>query len=313
MPATCSGDEHKDHSGHSHDHTHDHEHHDLSRRSTAALRGVFALTSLYLVFEVVGGWLTGSLALLADGFHMFADAGAIGIALFAQWYSHRPAPEARTFGYQRLEVLAAFINALGLVALSLFIVWESIERFQAPVAVKAGWMIPIAVGGLIINLLSLRLLHGDHHHNLNVKGAYLHIMSDLLGSLGAIVAGLLVWFFHWNLADPILSLVIAAFILINSVGLLRDAINILLEGCPPHISIDAIRAEILTFDGVLDIHHLHVWSINLQRVVLTAHLVVTPDAFSGKTLMHARDVLKKSFGLSHVTLQLEQADSGQVK
>jgi cobalt-zinc-cadmium efflux system protein len=277
----------------------------VSKRSMRALRRVFVLTCLYLVLEVVGGWLSGSLALLADGFHMFADAGAIGISLFAQWYVHRPAPVYRTFGYQRMEVIAAFVNALGLIAMAVFILLESVERFRHPVSVQANLMLPIAIGGLLINIFSLRLLHADHQHNLNVKGAYLHVLSDLLGSLGAIAAGLFVWLFHWDIADAVLSGLIAALILGNAAGLLRDAANILLEGCPPHISIDAIRAAILDFDGVREVHHLHVWSINLQRIVLTAHLVVIPDAFGGEMLTRARDTLKHRFGLSHVTLQLE--------
>lgn len=282
----------------------------ISRRSIRSLRWVLVLTCLYLVLEVLGGWLSGSLALLADGFHMFADAGAIGISLFAQWYVHRPAPTWRTFGYQRLEVIAAFVNALGLIGMALFILYESAERFQHPVSVRANLMLPIAIGGLLINILSLRLLHADHQHNLNVKGAYLHVLSDLLGSLGAIAAGLFVWLFRWNIADPVLSGLIAALILGNAVGLLRDAANILLEGCPSHISIDVIRAAILDFDGVREVHHLHVWSINLQRVVLTAHLVVIPDAFNSEMLTQTRDRLKQRFNLSHVTLQMETVQDG---
>jgi cobalt-zinc-cadmium efflux system protein len=302
--ASCEADN-RDHHHHHHGHGHHHLSAEPSREELHRLRQVFGLTVLYLVAELVGGYLSGSLALLADGFHMFADAAGIGIALLAQSYLHRPAPAYRTFGYQRLEVLAALLNALSLLAMSAFILWESVERFQHPLAVQSSLMLPIAVGGFLINLVSLKLLHGGHHHNLNVKGAYLHVMSDLMGSLAAIVAGILIACFHWYLADPILSAGIAILIVVNAIGLLKDAINILLEGCPSHIDIDEVRSAMLAFDEILEVHHLHVWTINLQRIVLTAHLVVTPESFGGELINKVQRELKQTFGLSHVTLQIE--------
>lgn len=313
-PTSCSGHHH--HHGHSH---HGHHHHGLgnpdehptvlSQRHFKMLRWVFGLTFLYLIVEVWGGLVSGSLALLADGFHMFGDAGAIGISLFAQWYSHRPAPAYRTFGYQRIEIIVAFINALSLIGMGVFILIESYERFQNPVSIQAPLMMGIATGGLIINIISASLLHGDHQHNLNVKGAYLHVLGDLLGSVGAIIAGVCIWLFHWTIADPIISGVIALLIINSAVGLLKDALNVLLEGCPSHIHIEDIQTMLLQFDGVQAVHHLHVWNINLQRIVLTAHLEVTEDAFSGETLTIVQNALKDQFGLSHVTLQLELAES----
>jgi cobalt-zinc-cadmium efflux system protein len=309
------GEHHHDHHGHAHHHGgHAHfveipENHPtlLSQRHFRALRWVFWLTFLYLIVEVVGGLLSGSLALLADGFHMFGDAGAIGISLFAQWYSHKPAPEHRTFGYQRLEILAALFNAVSLIAMGVFILLESYTRFQSPVPIHADMMVLIAFGGLIVNIVSAKLLHGDHQHNLNIKGAYLHVLGDLLGSIGAIAAGVLIWLFHWAAADPIISAIIALLITYSAFGLLKEAVNVLLEGCPSHIDIEEIRAVMLHFEGVRNVHHLHVWNINLQRIVLTAHLEVTPDAFSGDILNTVQNALKHQFGLSHVTLQLELA------
>lgn len=277
----------------------------LSAQHFKVLRRVFALTFIYLIVEVAGGLISGSLALLADGFHMFADATGIGLSLFAAWLSHRPAPAHRTFGYQRVEILAAFFNALLLLGMGGFILYESYERFQSPEPIQANLMLVIAVGGLIINIISAKLLHHDHQHNLNIKGAYLHVLGDLMGSVGAIAAGLCILFLDWRWADPVISGLISILILFSSIGLLREAVNILLEGCPSHIDISDIRNSILEFQGIQDIHNLHVWNINMQRAVLTAHLEVTPEAFSGETLTQVQNALKDKYGLSHVTLQLE--------
>lgn len=311
-------DEHKhhhddhDHASHAHhgpEH-HGHHHHlslELSGRHFRVLKAVFGLTCLYLVIEIVGGLMSGSLALLADGFHMFADAAGIGLSLFAAWLAHKPAPPQRTFGYQRVEILTAFFNALFLMVMSGFIMYESFERFYTPEPIKASLMLPIAVGGLIVNIVAAKLLHADHKHNLNIKGAYLHVLGDLLGSVGAIVAGLVIIFLGWRWADPLISCVISALILFSAVGLLKEAINVLLEGCPSHIDIEEIRQEIMDFEGVQAIHNLHVWNINLQQALLTAHLEVTPEAFTGETLNRVQATLKDKFGLSHVTLQMEVA------
>lgn len=309
MSHHCHGHEHHDH-GHSHHH---HDHHGghqhlslvLSERHFKVLRWVFVLTFIYLIVEVIGGVISGSLALLADGFHMFADSAAIGLSLFAAWLSHRPAPVHRTFGYQRVEIIAAFINALLLVGMGLFILWESYDRFSHPEPIQANLMMVVALGGLIVNMISAKLLHADHEHNLNIKGAYLHVLGDLLGSLGALAAGGLIWAFGWMWADPAISCVIAILIIFSAYGLLKDSINVLLEGCPSHIDIEEIRAEILAFEGVNAIHNLHVWNINMQQALLTAHIEVVPEAYSGETLNQVQSALKEKFGLSHVTLQLE--------
>ena len=303
------GDDDRSHSAEGHYDGHSHAHQCLTTEPTRdelrQLKMVFGLTMLYLFIEIGGAYVSGSLALLADGFHMFADAAGIGISLGAQWALHRPAPKGHTFGYQRLEVLAAFMNALGLLAMGLFIIWESVQRLQSPMTVHADVMLPIAIGGFLINLLSLKLLHAGHNHNLNVKGAYLHVFSDLLGSVGAIVAGIIIYFLHWNWADPALSVVIGILICINSIDLLKEAGNILLEGCPASIDIIELRRAMLAFPEIHEIHHLHVWNINSQNIVLTAHLVVDSQAFGGELLNRVQGELKQNFGLSHVTLQLE--------
>ncbi|WP_373531225.1 cation diffusion facilitator family transporter [Vampirovibrio sp.] len=326
MSKTCQNhDHHHDDDHHPphgdsppHDHVHDDHHHGhhgghshlslaLSARHFKVLQWVFGLTFLYLIVEVVGGIASGSLALLADGFHMFADSAAIGLSLFAAWLSHRPAPAHRTFGYQRVEILTAFVNALLLVAMGLFILWESYDRFQQPEPIKANLMMVVAFGGLIVNIISAKLLHADHQHNLNIKGAYLHVLGDLLGSIGAVLAGALIWAFGWSWADPVISCGIALLIIFSAYGLLRDSVNVLLEGCPSHIDIAEIEAEILGFEGVSAIHNLHVWNINMQQALLTAHIEVKPEAYSGETLNRVQHALKEKFGLTHVTLQLEVA------
>lgn len=297
-----------DHHGHDHAHSHHHAHHhhtEISSRHFKVLQWVFGLTCIYLGVEIVGGLASGSLALLADGFHMFADAAAIGISLFAAWLSHRPAPAQRTFGYQRVEILAAFFNALLLIAMSGFILYESYERFYHPEPIQASLMLIIAIGGLFINIAAAWLLHRDHQHNMNIKGAYLHVLGDLLGSVGAIVAGLLILWLDWRWADPLMSCLVAGLIVYSAVGLLWEAINVLLEGCPTHINIEEIRAKLLGMDGIEAIHHLHVWNINLNRSVLTAHLVVIPSAYNGETLNRVQQMLQEHFNLGHVTLQLE--------
>ena len=305
---------HEHTSGHSHDQacsSHGHSHPLLTvepnREELGRLKWVFVLTLLYLFIEIAGAWLSGSLALLADGFHMFADAAGIGISLVAQWVLHRPAPKGHTFGYQRLEVLAAYLNALGLLGMSLFILWESIERFQSPTVIHTNVMMPVAIGGFVINLISLKLLHAGHQHNLNVKGAYLHVFGDLLGSVGAILAAGLIYFFHCNWVDPVLGMLIALLIAYSAIALLRESGNILVEGCPASIDIIQLKKAILAFDEVKEIHHLHVWNINSQNIVLTAHLVVSPEGFTGELLNRVQRELKQGFGLSHVTLQLEAA------
>lgn len=294
-----SGHHHHHHHGHHHHHDGAHHHH------FRVLKWVFGLTFFYLLVEVFGGWWTGSLALLADGFHMFADSTAIGLSLLAAWFAHRPASSQQTFGYQRAEIMAAFFNGLILVVMGFFIQVESFERLMNPAPVKAGVMTLIAAGGFVINLIAAWLLHKEHEHNLNIKGAYLHVLGDLLGSVGAMLAGILIMFFNVTWADPAISTVISFLIMYSAIILLRDAVNVLLEGCPEHINVEDIRNEMLQFEGIRAVHHLHVWNINLQRTLLTAHLEVHPEAYSGETLNAVQNMLKEKFHLSHVTLQME--------
>jgi cobalt-zinc-cadmium efflux system protein len=292
---------------------HHHEHHHAphppsSHNPLRRLSAVLVLTFVYLIAEAIGGWLTGSLALLADAGHMLADVGGIGLALFASWFSNQPASPQRTFGYYRLEILAAFVNGLVLVVMSLWILYEAYERFFTPPQVQEGWMLAIASGGFIVNLIAVRVLHGAHTHSLNMKGAYLHILGDLAGSVGAILAGLFMMFGGFYQADPIASGVIAVLVLYSAIYLVLDAVNILLESCPSHLNVASVKEAMLAVEGVLSVHDLHVWSITSGKDALSAHVVVTSETFGDKMLSKLQGCLKEKFGISHLTLQLEPPD-----
>lgn len=287
-----------------HHHPHGH-HHDHGSGRIKILLIVLVLTTIYLFAEVIGGWLTGSLALLADAGHMLADVGAIGLALFAAWFSQYPPPPQKTYGYHRLEILAALVNGMVLVGISVWILIEAAGRWSHPPDVKAQGMLIISIGGLIVNLVAAWLLHGAQGENLNLKGAYLHVLGDLLGSVGAVTASILILTqgFYW--ADPLFSMVISVLILASAVKLVIEALNILLESSPAHINVGQVREEMLGLCGVLSVHDLHVWTIASGKDALSAHVVVEKEAYTPETLTCIQGCLKEKFGLSHLTLQLE--------
>ncbi len=292
----------------SHDHsTHAHRH-GRARASRKRLAIVTLLTAAYMVAEALGGWWTGSLALLADAGHMFADAAALTLALFAVWFGARPATPGKTFGYYRLEILAAFINGIALVIISLFIFYEAYLRWFAPTPVRSGIMTAVAFGGLAINLFCARLLHDDRHDDLNVRGAWLHIMSDALGSVGAILAGVIVSLSGWYAVDPLVSLFISALIIWSAWQLIHEATNVLLEGTPAHISLAAVEDAILETDGVSDVHDLHVWTITSGREALSAHVIHAQSISQALLLKELRTKLHDRFGVDHLTLQMETPD-----
>jgi cobalt-zinc-cadmium efflux system protein len=298
-----------------HDHHHHHHHHHTapagSAQRTRRLGIVLALTSVYMVAEAVGGWMTNSLALLSDAGHMLTDVAAIALAMLAIWFGSRPAPPEKTYGYYRIEILAAFVNGVTLVVLALYIIYEAYERILAPPTVESGEMIAIATGGLAVNLVSAWILMGKHDHGprtLNEHGAFLHVVGDALGSVGAIVAGLFMLFGEFYVADPIVSIVIAILIVYSSYELIREAVNVLLEGTPSHINIAAVKGAMLGIDGILDVHDLHVWSITSGRDALSAHVVCDDDGFTKEKLEAVRRALRSQFGIGHITIQLETPD-----
>ena len=298
--ASTNGHDHKHGVGHG---AHAHARADGSRRR---LFLVLVLTALYMVAEAVGGWYTGSLALLADAGHMLTDVAALALALTAAWFSSRPATPNKTFGYYRLEILAAFVNGVALAVLSLYIFWEAYTRWsEPPVIARGGLLMVVAAGGLLTNLFCAWLLHGDHEQDLNVRGAWLHIMGDALGSVGAIAAGALVYFYGWQKADPLFSAVIALLIIYSSWRLIREATNVLLEGTPSHINLASVEGEIRATGGVEDVHDLHVWTITSGREALSAHVIHAPEISQHNLLKELRAKLHDRFRIDHLTIQME--------
>jgi cobalt-zinc-cadmium efflux system protein len=270
---------------------------------------VLLLTAAYMLAEAAGGWWTGSLALLADAGHMLTDVAAIALALTAAWFGARPATPHKTFGYYRLEILAAFVNGVALVVVSLFIFLEAYERWSAPPVInRGGVMMAIAAGGLVTNLFCAWMLYGDHLADLNVRGARLHVLGDALGSVGAICAGALVTFFGWYAADPLFSVLIGVLVVWSSWNLIRDATNVLLEGTPAHINLAAVEDSILATAGVEEVHDLHVWTITSGREALSAHVIHTRATSQLKLLKELRTTLHDRFGVDHLTIQMETED-----
>lgn len=272
------------------------------------LAWTLGLVVLYAVAEVVGGLVTGSLALLADAGHMVSDAGALALALFALWMSHRPAGAQHTYGYRRIEVLAALVNGASLLAISVLIAVEAVERLNDPPDVAAPGMMLVAAGGLVVNFIALALLHrgsSGPDANLNLRGAWLHVLTDTLGSLQALIAGGLIWAFGWNLADPIASLLISALVVYSSWSLLRETVRVLMEQAPKHISVDEVRATLEGLPGVVAVHDLHVWTITSGMEALSAHLVAIPGTAHAALLTTVREALHDGFHIEHVTVQIE--------
>jgi len=288
-------------------HHHAHRHH-RAQKSGKRLMVVMVLTALYMVAELSGGLWTGSLALLADSGHMLADVAALLLALMALWFGSRPATPNKTFGYYRLEILAALINGVGLTLISFFIFYEAYQRLSAPPVIRSVPMTIVAAGGLIVNLVCARLLHDDRQDDLNIRGAWLHVVGDALGSLGAIIAGVLIAFLGWNAADPIISILIGVLIVWSSWHLMRDATNVLLEGTPAHINLAAVEDAILETEGVSNVHDLHVWTITSGREALSAHVIHAYSISQPTLLKELRAKLQDRFGLDHLTIQMETPD-----
>lgn len=294
-------------------HTHSkgaHHHHSHTRasRNRRRLSIVLVLTALYMVAEAVGGWWTGSLALLADAGHMLADVAALALALTALWFGSRPATPNKTFGYYRLEILAALVNGVALIVISLLIFYEAYERWGNPPAVKSGVMMIVASGGLVINLICAYILHGEHEEDLNMRGAWLHVIGDALGSVGAIIAGALMSIYGWYQADPLFSIAISLLIVWSSWNLIRESVNVLLEGTPAHINLAAVEETILETDGVEAVHDLHVWTITSGREALSAHVVHVEAISQPELLKQLRVKLNDRFGVDHLTIQMETED-----
>lgn len=267
---------------------------------------VMGLTGTYMVVEVVGALLTGSLALLADAGHMATDVFGVGLALFAVWLAGRPATPERTYGYYRAEILASLVNSMLLFGVSGFILFEAWRRFQAPPEVQSLPMVAVASVGLLVNLIGVWLLRAGAAESLNVQGAFLEVVSDLLGSVGTIVAGLIMYFTGWWYADPLFSVFIGLFIIPRTWRLLREAVGVLLEGTPSNVDLAEVRAVMEGVQGIDAVHDLHVWSLTSGYVALSGHAKLTPGVDRDVALADLIATLRQRFGIEHTTIQIEQ-------
>jgi cobalt-zinc-cadmium efflux system protein len=264
-----------------------------------------ALTLAYLGVELIGGWLTNSLALLSDAAHMFTDVIALGLGLFGVWIAERPATDRKTYGYYRAEILVALVNGLILWLVVLWILWEAWHRLAEPQPVHGAGTLAVAMVGLVVNLASVWILSGAASHSIGVRGAMLHVLSDLFGSVGVVASGLVVLTTGWTSADALASVVIAGLILIGSFGLIREAVDVLMEAVPRHIDLDALRQTLEGVPGATEVHDLHVWSLTTGHCALSAHAVVEEGVTQDHVLAEMNDRLAERFDIRHVTIQLE--------
>lgn len=288
-----------------------HAPHSDRRETSSKLRITLFLAAGYLVAEVVGGWLTNSLALLADAGHMLSDVAALGISLAAVQAASLPPTSSRTYGYHRAEALAAFVNAVTLCVVAIGIVWEAVQRFSEPPEVAAKMAFVIATGGLVVNLAGLAVLGKDHDHGIAVRSAWLHMIGDALGSVGAMTSAVAIALYGWRWADPLASLLIAALIVRSGTKLLMETVDVLMERAPQHIDVDRVRGDLMELPGVVGVHDLHVWSIASGLDALSGHVEMARGVSSKDLLARARAMLHDRFGIDHITLQLEESGEAE--
>jgi cobalt-zinc-cadmium efflux system protein len=292
--------------GHSHRHGSDDHAHGANERSV----GIAALlTGAFMVVEVIGGVMAGSLTLIADAGHMLTDFAGLGLAWFAFRLTRRPADGKRTYGFDRFSVLVAFVNGLALFLIAGWIIFEAWERFNEPVKVLGGLMFWVALAGLVVNILSFVILRRGDTENLNLRAAALHVMGDLLGSVAAIIASVVIMTTAWMPIDPILSVVVSLIILRSALKIVVESGHILLEGSPPHVDVKAIAGDLVaTLDGVEDVHHVHVWSITQERPMATLHARIRPETNTGDAIAAIKARLKTEFQIDHATVEIEHGD-----
>ncbi|HET9033802.1 MAG TPA: cation diffusion facilitator family transporter [Dokdonella sp.] len=272
----------------------------------------FALTTITMVVEAFGGWISGSLALLADAGHMLVDAAALLFAWLGAWFARRPADSLRSFGYARLEVLVGYTNSLTQILLVAWIVYEALSRFLQPAPILSGMMFIVAVAGLLVNLIVLRVLGGHEHDDLNTAAARLHVIGDLLGSVGAVAAALAVRYLDWLWADPLISIFVSLLILNSAIRLLRRSAHILLEGVPEGLDVDQVRITIISnIKGIREIHHVHLWQLGGGRRMATLHARLHDEVPSEQAIRAIQDLLKERFSVAHATVQIDAGDCDQ--
>jgi cobalt-zinc-cadmium efflux system protein len=288
---------------------HEHSHAAGVGGNEKALRWALLLTSVYLVAEVIGGLVSGSLALLSDAAHMFTDTVALAISLATIWIGKRPADKRRTFGYYRFEILAAVLNAVLLFFVAMY---EAYRRIAAPAEIQSTMMLLVASGGLVVNLIGMRLLAAGKDKSLNVKGAYLEVWADMLGSIGVIVGALVIRFTGWAWVDSVIAVAIGLWVLPRTWRLLRESLNVLLEGVPDDVDLPAVEGALLGSAGVASLHDLHVWALSSGKVSLSVHVVCTPEVGDMAPLMlQLRVLLAEKFDIHHSTVQVERVPCEQ--
>lgn len=290
-------------------HGHDHSHAVVTEENAKKLTFALALTCVFLIIEVIAGFMTQSLALLSDAAHMFTDAAALAIALVAIKIGKMPADDKRTFGYQRFEILAALFNASMLFIVAMYILFEAYQRFSHPPEIQSMGMLIVAVIGLIINLISMQILFSSSTESLNVKGAYLEVLSDAVGSIGVIIGAAIIYFTGWMWVDTLIAVLIGFWVLPRTWILLKQSINILLEGVPEEIDIEQLRNDLLGLQDVESIHQLKVWAITSKNIHLTVHLYA-PQADHNLLYQQALEMLSHQHGIREITLQIEDYECG---
>jgi cobalt-zinc-cadmium efflux system protein len=298
---------HKNHSERDPAHEHPHEHHSAG---ASPLLWALLFTAAFALVEALGGWHTGSLALLGDAGHMFSDAAALGLAWLGSWIARKPASHKHSFGLMRAEVIVALVNGLVMLLVVAAIIYEAIQRLQSPQPVQGAEVMLIALIGLIVNIVVAKKLHQDQH-SINNRAALLHVMGDLLGSVAALAAGAVIYFTGWMPIDPILSLFISALILFSTINLLREVLHVLMEGVPHHIAIADVTQAMSTSPRVLGVHSVHIWALSSELTALSAHVALHDMTEWHEVLVGLRHLLHEQFGIDHVTLQPEVVNTDQ--
>ena len=295
------------HHHHDHSHHHGHHHHGKGANKQALFLSLLIITA-FLIVEVIGGFLTNSLALLSDAGHMLSDSSALLLSLLAMNFAARPPSPTKTYGFHRFEILAALANGVTLCLISLYIFWEAYHRLLAPPEVSSLSMMTIAFVGLLANIAAAYvLMRGDIKNNLNMRSAFLHVLGDMLGSAGAIVAGLLMWQFEWYIADPIISIIVGILIIASAWRITKDSVNVLMEGTPSSIDTGRVTTSLQAIPGVIEVHDLHIWTVTSGFDSLSCHLHVQDEVVSYDVLNRALHLLKEDFGITHATIQIENS------
>ncbi|NRD76521.1 cation transporter [Bacillus sp. BRMEA1] len=295
--------------GHHHHHGHSHGHSHTGNKK--ALFSSFLLITLFMFVEVIGGFVTNSLAVLSDAGHMLSDAASLGLSFYAIKLGERKGTQENTFGFKRFEIIVAALNGLLLIIVSAIIFYEAIQRFFAPPEVQSSGMLLISFIGLLVNIVAAWILmKGDKEENLNVRSAFLHVIGDMLGSFGAIVAALLIMFFGWAIADPIVSVIVAALIIVSGLRVTKDSFHILMEGAPAQIDTDKLKAALRKIPMVKEVHDLHIWTITSGYPVLSCHITILNDGVHDDILLRAQKMLHDEFDIEHSTIQVEKEANG---